>query len=274
MIMPQLIGLADYAVGITLVVIGMMGIHESRAEKSDEVGGEVQVQDCETDGDLFLGVALKLPANAGEDDCCNPGDNCNQEPVLEKQADPTVLIATIFLNGCLLGLSWDGLPSLSPALALDSLALATLFFLSYLIGTVLTMAVTTAIIGESTVWLGSISSINLPKRLAFASSLCAITIGACWIVYALIKFIEVTEDERYEGKFSLTWIGCCVMAVGSPLAVVGVIAMTVLRELGIDVKLPCPCGEAFGGVYNYAMLSPQADSISSRRHAKGGVHVV
>jgi hypothetical protein len=297
MMVPQLLGLADYAVGATLIVIGLMGIHEARVEEAEvkaplaiSDGEDVEVREMSTKStatvsslfnhsDDALSIAEEEnieQMSVKDDDSTKVPSESNLHHVKSKmKVSPSVIVATIFINGALLGLSWDGLPSLSPALAMDAWSEAMLFFLSYLVGTVITMAITAAIIGESTRWLGSVSNINLPKRLALASSVCAIAIGVSWIVYSLVKFIEVTEDERYDGKLTWSWIACFVMGIGSPLAVVGVVVMTVLKELGIVIRLPRPCGDRLEEVCPFTLWSDHVHMpYSAKRFRKGEIHVV
>jgi hypothetical protein len=94
---------------------------------------------------------------------------------------------SIFLNGILHGFSWDGAPSIAPALAMTSWRSAFSFLLSYCVGTMAAMSFTAGAFGEGSLRLGkAFNNENLPMNLSFASSLLAILIGIYWVVQALI----------------------------------------------------------------------------------------
>lgn len=57
-------------------------------------------------------------------------------------------------NGLLHGFSWDGTPSLAPALALPSLNAVVIFLVAYGLGTVLAMSFVAAAIGEGSLRMG------------------------------------------------------------------------------------------------------------------------
>jgi hypothetical protein len=142
--------------------------------------------------------------------------------------------ATVFLNGCLLGMSWDGLPSLGAALALSTWDLLFLFLGSYCVGTVCTISLAAGFIGESTKWLSTVTSANLPRRLALASSICALIIGFLWILEAITGFLEVNEDEAMHDNnnktYSFSWFLCSVIALASPVAIVGIVVLTITSQ--------------------------------------------
>jgi hypothetical protein len=95
--------------------------------------------------------------------------------------------ATVFANGCILGVSWDGLPSLAPAVVLEDTALY-MFLLGYVLGTVATMSFAAGLVSETTCWISRVAKVNVSERLAAISSLCAIVIGALWVVSGVMKF--------------------------------------------------------------------------------------
>jgi hypothetical protein len=155
-LLPQLANLADYAVGLTLIIIGVMGIYESRNEsESGEIDAKV----------TFIYVDLMRTAESEDQDQDKrfPVDDMNI-----KSSNPLSLILTVFLNGCFLGMSWDGLPSLAPTLALYSWQLLSAFLVAYIGGTVVTISASSGFIGESTKWLSTVTSEDLPRRLALA----------------------------------------------------------------------------------------------------------
>jgi hypothetical protein len=60
----------------------------------------------------------------------------------------------VLLNGFLHGFSWDGMPSLAPALALPSMSAVSIFLFAYSVGTVVSMSVASAIVGEGSLRVG------------------------------------------------------------------------------------------------------------------------
>lgn len=105
----------EVAVGVSLIAIGALGIKEAKAWES-------------TPG------ALSSAANTQQQ---TSGNN-----------------KAIMLNGVLHGFSWDGTPSLAPALALPSSAAVAAFLAAYCIGTMMAMSVVTTIIGEGSLRVG------------------------------------------------------------------------------------------------------------------------
>lgn len=92
----------------------------------------------------------------------------------------------IFSNGVLHGFSWDGAPSLAPALTLSSWRSVVFFLLSYCFGTMLAMSATAGAVGEGSIRLGEATkNPELPQKLSIISSVVAIFIGLFWIVQAM-----------------------------------------------------------------------------------------
>jgi len=87
----------------------------------------------------------------------------------------------VFFNGMLHGLSWDGTPSLAPALAFSSWRTVMVFLLAYCSGVVVAMSSCTGLIGEGSVRASEASGKNsLPRQLSKLSSWIAIAIGVVW----------------------------------------------------------------------------------------------
>ena len=159
-LLPQLTNLADYAVGVTLIIIGIMGIHEAR-----------QMDACDSSSKIADESEERLVN--GDIETIRPFQHEETESI---QYDKTgrgysysrsfAIPLTIFANGCFLGMSWDGLPSLAPALALYSWKLLFVFLTAYCLGTVCTIGIASGFIGESTKWLSTVTSADLPRRLA------------------------------------------------------------------------------------------------------------
>jgi hypothetical protein len=139
----------EIAVGLSLILIGAMGIREAREWKD---------------------VPQSLSAAANPDS----GD----VPDAQKRA--------VIFNGILHGFSWDGAPSLAPALAVATWGGNLTFLSAYAAGTMGAMAITTSLIGEGTRRAGEIfERPDIPQKLSFYSSILAIAIGVIWCGLAL-----------------------------------------------------------------------------------------
>ena len=144
----KLTNIAESAVGFSLLAIGLLGIKESmemEAEHADDV-------------------------SEGNSD----GKKTNGKTAF-----------SIFANGMLHGFSWDGAPSIAPAVAMTTYRSAATFLASYSMGTMITMSIAASTISYlSSKLVGSSVSENipnLPKKLSFFSSLLAMLIGVYWI---------------------------------------------------------------------------------------------
>jgi len=142
----------ELAVGISIVLIGIMGIREAK-EWEEEIEG---------------GVPQSLSSAAVE-----PGVK-------------TTSARAVVMNGLLHGLSWDGAPSLAPALALATWSGNLTFLTAYSLGTTLAMAMATTIIGEGTRRAGEVfDRPDIPQKLSLGSSYLAIGIGFIWCALTL-----------------------------------------------------------------------------------------
>eukprot|EP00529_Nitzschia_sp_RCC80_P026358 CAMPEP_0113464976 /NCGR_PEP_ID=MMETSP0014_2-20120614/13490_1 /TAXON_ID=2857 /ORGANISM="Nitzschia sp." /LENGTH=349 /DNA_ID=CAMNT_0000357097 /DNA_START=193 /DNA_END=1242 /DNA_ORIENTATION=- /assembly_acc=CAM_ASM_000159 len=138
----------EIAVGLSLIVIGAMGIREAREWEEESM------------------PANSLSAAASPD-----------AGVAVKDAQKRAVI----FNGLLHGFSWDGAPSLAPALAVATWGGNIAFLSAYATGTMAAMALTTTLIGEGTRRAGEVfNRPDIPQKLGFFSSLLAIAIGAVW----------------------------------------------------------------------------------------------
>jgi hypothetical protein len=138
----------EIAVGLSLVVIGLMGIREAREWENEH---EAQPQ------------SLSSAASP--------------EPVEIKDSQKRAVI----FNGLLHGFSWDGAPSLAPAIAVATWGGNLTFLASYAAGTIGAMAITTTLIGEGTRRAGEVfNRPDIPQKLSYVSSILAIAIGLIW----------------------------------------------------------------------------------------------
>lgn len=137
----------EVAVGASLIFIGLLGLKEARefGEEEEEVE----------------------QVSAGDDEAFKA----------QKRA--------VIFNGILHGFSWDGAPSLAPALAVATWRGSISFLLAYALGTVGAMSITTTLIGESTRRAGEIlHRPDLPQKLSMVSSLLAMAVGVFWCYLA------------------------------------------------------------------------------------------
>ena len=92
----------------------------------------------------------------------------------------------VLFNGVLHGFSWDGAPSLAPALAVATWRGSLAFLGAYAVGTTLAMTVATAAIGELTFKAGrALDRPDLPRVLSRVSSSIAVLVGLVWVGLAL-----------------------------------------------------------------------------------------
>mmetsp|Transcript_5991 Transcript_5991/g.10010 ORF Transcript_5991/g.10010 Transcript_5991/m.10010 type:complete len:310 (-) Transcript_5991:114-1043(-) len=152
-ILAKASSLTEVAVGISLVIIGLMGMKEAREWEHDMEGVQPQ----------------SLSAAA---------------------ADPGVKTAqkrAVVFNGILHGFSWDGAPSLAPALAVATWSGNLTFLLAYALGTIGVMTIATTVIGEGTRRAGELfHRPDIPQKLSFYSSILAVVIGLVWCGLAIV----------------------------------------------------------------------------------------
>ena len=165
-IVEQLSGAAESVVGLSILLIGMLGIKES-------LGATTQ---SHSSNPLPIAEEHTLQKNRE-----NIIIDSNTESVRENVAIGSKLrtYRAIFANGLLHGFSWDGAPSLAPAIAMSSWSAALTYLLSYCAGTILTMSAAAGAVGEMSRRVGLASSNpQLPRTLSLASSGLAVLIGA------------------------------------------------------------------------------------------------
>jgi len=135
-------------IATTIVSIGLMGLYELG---KDESAG---------DGD-------------GDDDNSKRRGHVLPQPIF------IAALFAQFANGFLLGLALDAIPSVAPGVLAHSMSSSLKFFAAYTVGTAVTMSLVSALVGQSTSWLGSFVSL-LPARLALFSSYVSIIVGLLW----------------------------------------------------------------------------------------------
>eukprot|EP00523_Entomoneis_sp_CCMP467_P005760 CAMPEP_0168741710 /NCGR_PEP_ID=MMETSP0724-20121128/12662_1 /TAXON_ID=265536 /ORGANISM="Amphiprora sp., Strain CCMP467" /LENGTH=307 /DNA_ID=CAMNT_0008789239 /DNA_START=238 /DNA_END=1158 /DNA_ORIENTATION=- len=136
--------ITEVAVGLSLILIGVMGIREAR-EWKDEIE-TVQPQS------LSAAAVSEVSRNAAGSQ--------------QKRA--------VIFNGLLHGFSWDGAPSLAPAIAVATWSGNLAFLSAYAAGTMAAMALVTTLVGEGTRRAGQFfDRPDIPQKLSLFSSVLA-----------------------------------------------------------------------------------------------------
>jgi hypothetical protein len=221
----------DSAVGLTLIVIGCIGIYEGHASTGESLAPAIESSDTK----IITSTESSLEISADIADIEQGKDaesSSNQSLGMKKVAT----LVSVFMNGAVLGVSWDGLPSLAPSVVLEMWSLLFWFLMSYFIGTILTMGFAAAVVSEATCWLSKISGseIGIADRLAHLSSYVACGIGVCWVVSAIVKYnnLEINNDNFnwvYSPRFHM--MSQLFLCIGSVGAVVGVIVWSTYGQI-------------------------------------------
>lgn len=140
----------EIAVGFSLILIGLLGVKEAR-EWEEEIEASPQ----------------SLSAAATE------------------AGVKTAQKRAVIFNGILHGFSWDGAPSLAPAIAVATWRGSLSFLLAYAVGTMGAMTITTTLIGEGTRRAGELfNRPDIPQKLSLFSSILAMGVGIFWCYLA------------------------------------------------------------------------------------------
>ena len=180
----------DSAVGFTLIVIGIMGIYEGHHEENENQTENNTSESIEDN--LELGKEERSIDVGDKIEYINQNTGINNNATITTSTiffKSIITSMTVFMNGCILGISWDGLPSLAPAVVLEDIQLY-MFLFCYGIGTAITMSFTAGVVSETTCWINRIAKINVSEKIAAASSFCAILIGILWLISGIIKLVH------------------------------------------------------------------------------------
>jgi hypothetical protein len=121
-------------------------------------------------------IGIKESREQGEEDHHDHEDNSRMSST-----------KAIFANGFLHGFSWDGAPSLAPAIAMTSWASALTFLLAYCFGTTAAMSMTAGAVGESSLRISkAFNNKTFARTVSLLSSVLALSVGLFWIAQALI----------------------------------------------------------------------------------------
>lgn len=185
--MNYIMCIKNVALGGTLLVIGTMGMREAIHSKMEEDEQHDQ----------------------------NEQQNENKNNQLSKTkifglSRRYSLYVTYFFNGCIMGLTWDGLPSLAPSIALPEFSSVLTFLTFYCIGTAFFMSIVSGIVSHASILLGDVAGSNFPISLALIASIFSIVSGCYWLLYAGLVAV-VGDDESlipYHIYFSCIAIIC------------------------------------------------------------------
>jgi hypothetical protein len=116
---------ADIAIGLSLILIGVLSIQEAKGHDFKQEIGEAQSKEKQT-------MAMK---------------------------------ANVLINGAFHGLSLDGIPTIMPVLGAGSLRAAVFFLMSYGVGVTLAMMAATIFIGQGTASLARSTDFDLSRLI-------------------------------------------------------------------------------------------------------------
>ncbi len=196
----QLGFLSDLVIGSTIIVVAGMGmleaieaeLEEKSSEKIDilekmselstiEEGLEEEEEDENRIKDEYVPLTSNLDKKL-------PSTSLKSTVVRS-----SVMMGTVLVNGFVMGLSWDGLPSLTPAMIFNPTQ-ALAFLLAYLVSTAMVMALAAGLIGEATLWLSRRLSLDhkddqehFSTRFTLVTSFVAFLIGFLWLLIGAWK---------------------------------------------------------------------------------------
>jgi len=160
-VLEKLANLAESAVGISILFIGLIGIKESYDAEAEEKSAEAGVDSTKSKATPSTSSSSTTPAYPRSS-------------------------RAIFANGILHGLSWDGAPSLAPAITMTSWKSALTFLLSYSIGTIITMSLAAGAVGELSLRVSKVTNNpDLPRKLSLVTSFMAVAIGVFFTLKSL-----------------------------------------------------------------------------------------
>lgn len=165
----------EIAVGLSLVLIGIMGMKEAREWEADDDDDKEEEGEPEQRHKSLSAAAVNLPSSKHSSTTTSTNIHGGGGVVVVSQT------RAVLLNGLLHGFSWDGAPSLAPALAVATWRGNVAFLLAYALGTIGVMTVATTVIGEGTRRAGQFfHRPDLPQKLSYFSSILALVIGLVW----------------------------------------------------------------------------------------------
>ena len=214
-------GLSSSLIGVTLFVIGALGLWEVHKEQESANRDDV------------------IDSHNPPSSCSSPLRDVDELKRLAKDAESkkrpggaffVASLAAQFSTGFMLGFALDAIPSVSPALWLSTSAAHFCFFASYFGGTLVTMACIAAVVGECTTRLGA-QVVSLPTRLAVLSSYGSIFCGIFWIFNSRIGTFTVGFNYLSLGLGLGQGRGLIIVLLALSPCVLGATVWAVFHEL-------------------------------------------
>lgn len=249
----------DGAVGVTLIIIGIMGFYEGGAEHDNTAQNSAEpsqsrIEDASPSTNTFLEQQTSTVDGTGVS-----GAAAAKSGAATSWSARILTVTSVFVNGCVLGVSWDGLPSLAPSMVLEGWPL-TRFLLFYALGTAATMCFAAGLVGETTCWISRVAKVNVSERLASVSSACAIIIGALWTLSGVIKCLDQHyhvhhQDGIYNSAYNVVDGVDATSVVANDNFATGINSNDNFQEhaygVGVNVALSCGSVAAVLGVIVY-----------------------
>lgn len=187
----QLGFLSDLVIGITIIVVAGMGMLEAIEAELEEKSSEK------------IDILEKMSELSTIEESLEEDEDEVKDNAIDKKLPPTslkstvvrssVMMGTVLINGFVMGLSWDGLPSLTPAMIFNPTQTLA-FLLAYLVSTAMVMALAAGLIGEATLWLSRRLTLDqkddqehFSTRFTLVTSFVAFLIGFLWLLIGSLK---------------------------------------------------------------------------------------
>lgn len=185
----------EVAVGISIMVIGASGIRESR-DWARDVDACVIDDSGEMTGE-YIGRAGAPDMFVTEPEVDEM--SCGERP-------PVQDLSRTLLNGVLNGVSGTGhMLGVMPALLMTDWSVASAYLSCFGLGTFLTMAVFTGVVGELSSTLGTtLNRPGAPATLAMVASVAALLMGSVWTTRALVALgVLPAIGAGFAGRWAL-----------------------------------------------------------------------
>jgi hypothetical protein len=204
--------------GITSLTIGMIGFSLKDYVFQTDMNYLMCIKNIALGGTLLvigaMGVREALHNKPEEDDDTSTSPNSDFVPQITGFSRRKSVYLTYFLNGCIMGLTWDGLPSLAPSVALPEFSSVMVFLVCYCFGTAFFMSLVSGIVSHASILLGDIAGSSFPVSLALIASIISIVSGGYWLLYAGVVAV-VGDDESltpYRTYFSCLAVFCSALS--------------------------------------------------------------
>jgi hypothetical protein len=221
-----LVNINSLAVGLTLLIIGLLGLHEGEQYHASlktkvDLTEDSPLADPEAEGGGVPGDDESAPTASSSSSVmggitdtafsmltCGGGRSSGSSRSLSQD----VVYLAIFLNGLFLGFSWDGLPSLAPTLATSTVGSLVAFLAGNFFGTVLSIGLCAAVIAEGSSWLSRLSNEALVSYMCVGSSVLATCMGCATISLTVVRDESLGTSARCLAVALLMVVVLAIMA--------------------------------------------------------------